>query len=171
MSTALALPPPPPRPEHLNTAASSLAHTPPLSSKPLPPYQSRLSRLLSTKKRKRIAVFAVAASIMVLITAVVLGAVLGSRAAHAQSSSSASSTSSAVNPQGSNEAPFPDTVYPGFQNAQAAAGAVAGQTSPPKYPSPWMDGSGGWASAYQKAQALVRQMTLTEKVNLTTGVG
>ncbi|KAF2001774.1 glycoside hydrolase family 3 protein [Amniculicola lignicola CBS 123094] len=43
--------------------------------------------------------------------------------------------------------------------------------SPPFYPSPWMDGSGGWESAYQKAQAFVRQLTLLEKVNLTTGVG
>jgi len=35
-----------------------------------------------------------------------------------------------------------------------------------------MDGSGaGWADAMSKAQAFVRQLTLTEKVNLTTGVG
>ncbi|KAK5087326.1 hypothetical protein LTR16_008059 [Cryomyces antarcticus] len=34
-----------------------------------------------------------------------------------------------------------------------------------------MDGSGGWAAAYQKAQAFVSQLTLIEKVNLTTGVG
>jgi len=44
-------------------------------------------------------------------------------------------------------------------------------TSPPFYPSPWMDGSGGWDEAYRKAQAFVRQLTLLEKVNLTTGVG
>ncbi|TLD36524.1 glycoside hydrolase family protein [Venturia nashicola] len=51
-------------------------------------------------------------------------------------------------------------------------GAQFGQTSPPHYPSPWMDGSGeGWATAYQKAQAFVKQLTLLEKVNLTTGVG
>jgi len=108
---------------------------------------------------------------MVLITAVVLGAVLGSRA-HAQSSS-ASSTTSSVYAQGSQEAPFPDTVYPGNQNPYNTAGAVANQTSPPKYPSPWMDGSGGanWAAAYAKATAFVRQLTLAEKVNLTTGVG
>ncbi|KAF2502578.1 beta-glucosidase [Lophium mytilinum] len=43
--------------------------------------------------------------------------------------------------------------------------------SPPKYPSPWMDGSGGWEAAYAKAQAFVKQLTLLEKVNLTTGVG
>ncbi|KAF2092215.1 glycoside hydrolase family 3 protein [Saccharata proteae CBS 121410] len=43
--------------------------------------------------------------------------------------------------------------------------------SPPKYPSPWMDGSGQWAAAYEKAKAFVGQLTLLEKVNLTTGVG
>ena len=35
----------------------------------------------------------------------------------------------------------------------------------------WMDGSDGWAEAYAKAQDFVRQLTLLEKVNLTTGVG
>jgi beta-glucosidase len=34
-----------------------------------------------------------------------------------------------------------------------------------------MDGSGGWDAAYAKAQAFVKQLTLLEKVNLTTGVG
>jgi beta-glucosidase len=29
----------------------------------------------------------------------------------------------------------------------------------------------GWAEAVSKAQAFVRQLTLLEKVNLTTGVG
>jgi hypothetical protein len=43
--------------------------------------------------------------------------------------------------------------------------------SPPKYPSPWMDGSGEWADAYARAQDFVKQLTLLEKVNLTTGVG
>lgn len=46
-----------------------------------------------------------------------------------------------------------------------------GETSPPSYPSPWMRGGNGWADAYQKAQAFVSQLTLLEKVNLTTGVG
>ncbi|KAL1633263.1 hypothetical protein SLS58_011173 [Diplodia intermedia] len=49
--------------------------------------------------------------------------------------------------------------------------ALWGATSPPFYPSPWMDGSGGWAEAYAKAQEFVKQMTLLEKVNLTTGTG
>ncbi|KAF2834943.1 glycoside hydrolase family 3 protein [Patellaria atrata CBS 101060] len=44
-------------------------------------------------------------------------------------------------------------------------------TSPPKYPTPWIDGSGGWAEAYRKAQDFVSQLTLVEKVNISTGVG
>jgi beta-glucosidase len=34
-----------------------------------------------------------------------------------------------------------------------------------------MDGSGDWSAAYEKAKAFVSQLTLLEKVNLTTGVG
>lgn len=45
------------------------------------------------------------------------------------------------------------------------------QSSDPFYPSPWMNGKGEWADAYQKAQAFVAQLTLMEKVNLTTGTG
>lgn len=44
-------------------------------------------------------------------------------------------------------------------------------TSPPHYPSPWGSGAGEWADAYTKARAFVKQLTLLEKVNLTTGVG
>lgn len=44
-------------------------------------------------------------------------------------------------------------------------------SSPPKYPSPWGRGSGDWAAAYEQARAFVSQLTLAEKVNLTTGVG
>ncbi|KAB2572929.1 putative beta-glucosidase A [Lasiodiplodia theobromae] len=54
-----------------------------------------------------------------------------------------------------------------FQPRRCSLGA----TSPPFYPSPWMDGSGGWAEAYAKAQEFFKQMTLLEKVNLTTGIG
>ncbi|PYI28771.1 BETA-glucosidase precursor [Aspergillus indologenus CBS 114.80] len=43
--------------------------------------------------------------------------------------------------------------------------------SPPFYPSPWANGQGEWAEAYQRAVAIVSQMTLDEKVNLTTGTG
>jgi hypothetical protein len=45
-------------------------------------------------------------------------------------------------------------------------------TSDPFYPSPWMDpNADGWEDAYAKAKAFVSQLTLMEKVNLTTGVG
>ncbi|KAK0666909.1 family 3 putative glycoside hydrolase [Cercophora samala] len=44
--------------------------------------------------------------------------------------------------------------------------------SPPVYPSPWMNPEAdGWAEAYAQARELVSQMTLLEKVNLTTGTG
>ena len=39
------------------------------------------------------------------------------------------------------------------------------------YPSPWMDPNGEWADAYAKAADFVSQLTLLEKVNLTTGIG
>jgi len=44
-------------------------------------------------------------------------------------------------------------------------------TSDPFYPTPWMTGQGEWSDAYTKAKAFVGQLTLLEKVNLTTGVG
>lgn len=43
--------------------------------------------------------------------------------------------------------------------------------SPPFYPSPWMDGKGEWAVAYKRAVEFVSNLTLAEKVNLTTGTG
>ncbi|CAG8951136.1 hypothetical protein HYFRA_00006534 [Hymenoscyphus fraxineus] len=43
--------------------------------------------------------------------------------------------------------------------------------SPPFYPSPWMKGTGEWSEAYAKAKDFVSQLTLLEKVNITTGVG
>lgn len=52
-----------------------------------------------------------------------------------------------------------------------AASASAQFESLPHYPSPWMSGGNGWQDAYAKAQAFVSQLTLLEKVNLTTGVG
>lgn len=46
------------------------------------------------------------------------------------------------------------------------------EVSPPFYPSPWMDPEAdGWGPAYAQARDFVSQMTLLEKVNLTTGVG
>ena len=66
---------------------------------------------------------------------------------------------------------FPDTVYPGAESPDPAVeqGAQFGQLSPPTYPSPWGEGLGDWGPAYEKARALVSQMTLLEKVNVTTG--
>ena len=44
--------------------------------------------------------------------------------------------------------------------------------SDPVYPSPWMNPEAlGWEDAYAKAKDFVSQLTLLEKVNLTTGVG
>lgn len=44
--------------------------------------------------------------------------------------------------------------------------------SEPHYPSPWMDpNADGWTEAYFQAAQFVEQLTLLEKVNLTTGVG
>ncbi|KAF2476968.1 beta-glucosidase [Lindgomyces ingoldianus] len=64
---------------------------------------------------------------------------------------------------------YPNTSIPTNNTTNPAE--LSNATSPPFYPSPWMDGSGGWADAYAKAQSFVRQLTLLEKVNLTTGVG
>jgi len=44
-------------------------------------------------------------------------------------------------------------------------------TSPPWYPSPKGGTVASWAESYRKAHALVSQMTLLEKVNITTGTG
>jgi beta-glucosidase len=44
-------------------------------------------------------------------------------------------------------------------------------SSPPYYPSPWATGQGEWAEAYNRAVQIVSQMTLDEKVNLTSGTG
>ena len=59
-----------------------------------------------------------------------------------------------------------------FANSTGNSTVPAGyESSPPKYPSPWGEGLGDWADAYAKARDFVSQLTLTEKVNLTTGVG
>ncbi|KAK5076641.1 hypothetical protein LTR51_002324 [Lithohypha guttulata] len=49
-------------------------------------------------------------------------------------------------------------------------GLIDGQ-SPPWYPSPNGGTVSTWADSYAKAQKLVEQMTLVEKVNVTTGTG
>ncbi|RDW92620.1 beta-glucosidase-9 [Coleophoma crateriformis] len=41
--------------------------------------------------------------------------------------------------------------------------------SPPVYPAPPMPGVGSWSAAYNKAKALVAQMTLEEQANITVG--
>jgi len=66
---------------------------------------------------------------------------------------------------------FKNTTYPGAVDPDAVPGAQSFQTSAPFYPSPWMTGTGDWASAYEQARAFVSQLTLLEKINLTTGVG
>jgi beta-glucosidase len=43
--------------------------------------------------------------------------------------------------------------------------------SPPVYPAPKGGWVPEWADAYAKAKKLVEQMTLAEKVNVTTSVG
>lgn len=43
--------------------------------------------------------------------------------------------------------------------------------SPPFYPSPETRGAGNWTNAVEKARMFVSNLTLEEKVNLTTGVG
>ena len=73
-----------------------------------------------------------------------------------------------VDPPGT---PFPSSTYPNSTDPAAEAGAQSGQTSPPKYPSPWGEGLGDWEAAYAQARTFVSQLTLLEKVNLTTGVG
>ena len=72
--------------------------------------------------------------------------------------------------QSNNTAPFPAATYPGAESPDPAAAQNAG-FSPPYYPSPWGTGAGDWANAYAKAKAFVGQLTLLEKVNLTTGNG
>jgi len=56
-------------------------------------------------------------------------------------------------------------------NNSTSPPALDNAFSPPFYPAPWVDGSGGWADAIAKAKQFVGQLTLLEKVNLTTGTG
>lgn len=53
-----------------------------------------------------------------------------------------------------------------------ATGAVLAADTPfAGFPSPWATGGPGWDEAYAKAKAFVGNLTLVEKVNLTTGTG
>ncbi|KAF8575983.1 glycoside hydrolase family 3 protein [Ramaria rubella] len=56
---------------------------------------------------------------------------------------------------------IPDAAPAGFEE----------WVSPIIIPAKNITGDGGWASAVQKARAFVAQLTLEEKVNLTTGIG
>ena len=57
-------------------------------------------------------------------------------------------------------------------SAAEAVGNSSLAYSEPSYPSPWMNPQAvGWEEAYAKAKDFVSQLTLLEKVNLTTGVG
>lgn len=66
---------------------------------------------------------------------------------------------------------FPNATYPGAVDPFTENGDQSLQKSDPFYPSPWISGQGEWADAYAKARDFVSQLTLLEKVNLTTGVG
>ena len=66
----------------------------------------------------------------------------------------------------------PNSTYPGAVDPMTENGAQSFQTSSPFYPTPWMTpGTLDWEDAYEKAKDFVSQLTLLEKVNLTTGVG
>lgn len=59
-------------------------------------------------------------------------------------------------------------------NSSYSSTPVYGPSSPPFYPSPYGTGytvDGSWESAYASAIAFVKQLTLLEKVNITTGTG
>ncbi|KAH7382328.1 beta-glucosidase [Pyrenochaeta sp. MPI-SDFR-AT-0127] len=66
-------------------------------------------------------------------------------------------------------APYPNATNPGSNGTDTSP--LNNAQSPPFYPSPWIEGLGDWDAAYAKAQAFVKQLTLLEKVNLTTGTG
>lgn len=59
-----------------------------------------------------------------------------------------------------------------LQNAKVVQSDTSSYSqSSPVYPSPEMSGIGGWDEALSKAQAMVSQMSLEEKVNITGGYG
>ncbi|KAL7626418.1 beta-glucosidase [Parahypoxylon ruwenzoriense] len=65
---------------------------------------------------------------------------------------------------------LPTTQFVISDNSQVGKRDLA--QSEPYYPSPWMNPTAeGWEDAYAKAREFVSQLTLAEKVNLTTGVG
>ncbi|KAF2227237.1 putative beta-glucosidase [Elsinoe ampelina] len=58
----------------------------------------------------------------------------------------------------------------GYYTVTTLAVPLDGQ-SPPWYPAPRGGQDGAWGESFRKASDLVRQMTLVEKVNITTGIG
>ena len=66
---------------------------------------------------------------------------------------------------------FENTTYSRVVDPDAVPGTQSFQTFVSFYPSPWMAGAGDWVSAHQRARDFVSQLTLLEKVNLTTGIG
>lgn len=75
-----------------------------------------------------------------------------------------------VQQDGNTSTTYPATTYPNAVSPNPAAAADS-SFSPPYYPSPWGSGAGDWAGAYAQAKAFVSQLSLIEKINLTTGVG
>ncbi|KAJ7104836.1 hypothetical protein C8R44DRAFT_639618 [Mycena epipterygia] len=57
-----------------------------------------------------------------------------------------------------------------FTDADAAPTGFEAYESPIFLPAPAAKGTGDWASAVQRATAFVKQLTLAEKINVTTGV-
>ncbi|KAI4165259.1 MAG: hypothetical protein LQ342_001127 [Letrouitia transgressa] len=81
-------------------------------------------------------------------------------------------TANHINADSNTTAPFPNATYPNATSPNPiAAQGTEPALSPPYYPSPWGEGTGDWTGAYARARTFVSQLTLLEKVNLTTGVG
>ena len=59
----------------------------------------------------------------------------------------------------------------GADSLQKRNDVPAGYVAAPYYPTPKGGWVANWTAAYAKAQEVVRNMTLAEKVNLTTGTG
>lgn len=60
-----------------------------------------------------------------------------------------------------------------FAQSSNSSGVITDESyfyglSPPYYPSPNGTGTGSWAEAYSKAKAFVDQLTLEEKVSLSS---
>ena len=65
----------------------------------------------------------------------------------------------------------PRNVQAGANILSARDSVPAGYTAAPYYPTPPGGWVSNWTAAYAKAQVVVANMTLAEKVNLTTGTG